>query len=117
MAYNKKEIFDKCIKVAKEKKCFFIEQLISYLPISKYTFYNYFKKDSNEYNEIKNIIDDNKEITKSAMYRKWFESDNATLQLALMKLLGTDNQAHRLNGTNQKIEHSGEINIKPKEWV
>ncbi len=37
--------------------------------------------------------------------------------MGLMKLIGTDEEAHRLNGTKTETKHSGEVNIKPKEWI
>lgn len=106
MAYNRKQIFEQAIKEAESKKCFFIEQLISFLPISKFAFYDFFPKDSDEYNSIKEILEKNKVSVKTSMYKKWFDSDNPTLQVALMKLIATDEEAHRLNGTKQEIDHT-----------
>lgn len=40
------------------------------------------------------------------MYNKWFKSENPTLQIGLMKLISTEEEAHRLNGTSQKIDHT-----------
>ena len=117
MAYNKEQIFESAKEIAVTNNCLFIEELVSYLPCSKPTFYELFKIDSNELNAIKEIIDSNKERKKSEMYKKWFKSDNATLQISLMKLISTEEQAHRLNGSSTKVEHSGSVNISPKEWV
>jgi len=117
MAYDKDKLFKEAQKIAISKKCIFVDELVSYLPCSKPTFYSHFKVDSNEFNSIKEILWKNLEQKKSAMYKKWFKSNNASLQIALMKLLATDEQAHRLNGTSQKIEHSGAVNINIKEWV
>lgn len=99
MGYKKGEIYQKAKIIAKEKKCFFVEQLISFLPCSKPTFYDHIKIDSNEFNDIKEILEENKVEIKTAMYNKWFKSDNPTLQIGLMKLISTDEEAHRLNGT------------------
>ena len=38
------------------------------------------------------------------MRSKWFKSEQATLQVALMKLIGTDEEAHRLNGSRQSVD-------------
>ena len=110
MAYDKKKIYKDAIKLATEKRCFFIEQLISFMPITKPTFYDYFKVGSDEFNAIKDVLDKNKVEVKSAMYNKWFKSENATLQVALMKLIATDEEAHRLNGSKQEIRTT---EIKP----
>jgi len=117
MAYNKEQIFESAKEIAVTNNCLFIEELVSYLPISKATFYLFFPDGSDELDEIKGLVNTNKEQKKSAMYRKWFESDNATLQISLMKLISTEEQAHRLNGSSTKVEHSGSVNISPKEWV
>ena len=53
---------------------------------------------------IKDIINKNRVEIKTAMRSKWFKSDNATLQVALMKLICTDEEAHRLNGSKQEIK-------------
>jgi len=111
MAYNKEKEFEKALKIAKDKKCYFIEQVVSFMPIAKKTFYEWFPIDSDESNAIKEILDLNKINTKSKMYDKWFESDNATLQLAFFKLIGDDNERKALS-TNWN-EHSGEFKIKP----
>jgi len=111
MAYNKDKLYNQAIDVATKEKCYFIEQVVSFMPCGKVTFYDYFPIDSNEMNAIKAILDKNKIEIKSAMYKKWFDSDNATLQLAFFKLIGDDNERKALS-TNWN-EHSGEFKIKP----
>jgi hypothetical protein len=52
---------------------------------------------------------------KIEMRAKWYASDNATLQIGLMKLIANDDEAHRLNGTKREVKHDTtdkEINIK-----
>ena len=104
MAKDKKKIFNNAIRIAKEKKCFFIEQLVSFLPIAKPTFYDYYPIGSNEMNAIKDVLDANRVEVKTAMYNKWFKSDAPALQIGLMKLIATDEEAHRLNGSKQEIK-------------
>ena len=104
MEAKRTKIYEQAIKVAETNKCFFIDQVVSFLPIVKSTFYDYFPVGSNESNSIKEILDKNKVEVKSAMYNKWFKSDNATLQIALMKLIASEEEAHRLNGTNMKVD-------------
>jgi len=104
MAYDKNKILKDALRIAEENKCFFIEQLVSFLPISKKTFYQWYVVGSDESNTIKEILDFNKVEVKSAMYKKWFKSDNATLQVALMKLIATDEEAHRLNGSKTQTD-------------
>lgn len=104
------------LEVAEKHKCYFIEQVVSHLAIHKTTFYDYFPIDSNEYNAIKEILDRNKIETKTKMYNKWFESDNATLQVGLMKLIGNEEEAHRLNGTRIETNNKNiKIELTPEE--
>lgn len=104
MAHNRNKIFKQAKEVIVKNKLFFIEDIVAFLPISKPTFYEFFKIDSNEFNELKDLLDQNRVEIKVSMRSKWYKSENATLQLALMKLIGTDEEAHRLNGSSQKID-------------
>ena len=104
MAYKTKELYDKAINLAEKNKCFFVEQLISFLPCSKPTFYDHFKIDSNEFNNIKDILEKNRVDVKSALYNKWFKSDNPTLQIALYKTICTNDEREKLSQNYQKEE-------------
>ena len=96
------KLYNSTLSLATEKKCLFIEELVSYLPICRTTFYDYFKLNSTELDNIKDILDSNKVSLKTQMYSKWFKSDAPALQIALMKLIATDSEAHRLNGSRQE---------------
>ena len=99
------------LEVAERENCYFIDQLVSFLPISMSTFYEYFPATSEEMEDIKRVIDKNRIVTKTKKYKKWFESDNATLQIGLMKLIASEEEAHRLNGTNMKVESNNTTTI------
>jgi hypothetical protein len=117
MAYDKNEIYNTAIKAAEENNLYFIEDVVAYLPCDKTTFYRLFPTESNEYNTIKDILTKNKVTQKVKMRKDWSDSENPTLQLALYKTICNDEEAHRLNGTKQEHKHTGQINIKPKEWT
>ena len=117
MSYDRKEKYKEAIQLIKEHELYFASDIIAYLGICEATFYEWWNKESKELKNLKELLDKNRTSAKVEMRKKWKGSDNATLQVALMKLISTDSEAHRLNGSNQKIEHSGEINIKPKEWI
>lgn len=106
MAYDKQKIYEQAIEVATKKKLFFIEQVIAFLPITKPTFYDYFKVDSDEFNVIKTILDNNRIEVSSAMYKKWYDSDNATLQVSLMKIIGSDEARRALSTNWNENKHS-----------
>ena len=76
------------------------------------TFYDH---DLHKCDTIKSALEKNRINMKVDMRDKWYNSDNATLQIALMKLIADDDEAHRLNGTKREVKHETtdkEINIK-----
>ena len=93
---EKDKLFEQALQIAKDKRLIFVEEVIAYLPISKPTFYDYYPKDSNDFNELKRIIDDNKISIKQGLREKWYESDNATLQMALYKLTAREEERKKL---------------------
>jgi hypothetical protein len=114
MAYNKEKIYKQALKVVEKHNLFFIEEIVAYLPCSKPTFYDFFPVDSNEFNDIKSIMEQNVIKTKQSMRSKWYRSDNATLQVGLMKLLGSDEERQKLSQSH--IDHTSkgnEINKMP----
>ena len=63
---------------------------------------------------IKDALTDNRVNMKMELRAKWYASDNATLQVCLMKLIADEDEAHRLNGTKREIKDTTvdkEINI------
>ena len=104
MAYDRVKIFEQAKEVIEKHKLFFIEDIVSFLPISKPTFYDFFKPDSNEFNDIKDLLEKNRVEVKSAMRSKWFKSENPTLQVSLMKLICTDDERKKLSMTHSVIE-------------
>ena len=93
--HDVQKIFEQAKKLIEENKIFFVEDIISLLPITKPTFYSYFKIGSDEINELKELIDKNKVELKVSLRAKWYKSENATLQMALMQLICTPEE-HRL---------------------
>lgn len=106
MAYDKDKLFEAALKAIDDNKLCFIEEVVAYVGCSKTTFYDYFKIDSNEMDTLKEAIQKNRVHTKVKMRKKWEDSENATLQVALMKLIATNEEAHRLNGSKQEIDHT-----------
>ena len=106
MAYKKAELEAQSLDAIKKHNLVFIEDVVSFLPCSKSTFY---EKSLDESDAIKEALEFNKVRLKVNMRRKWYESDNPALQMGLYKLIGTEEEAERLNGSKQKLEHSGEL--------
>jgi len=94
--YDAKELELQALEEITKRKLVFIDEVVSYLPCCRTTFHDL---GLNKTDTIKAALNKNKVDLKAGMRKKWYESDNATKQLALYKLIGTDEEAHRLNGS------------------
>ena len=94
MAYNKNDLVKKAIEAIEKHKLFFIEDVVTFLPCSKKTFYNY---GLHELPELKERLEKNKIEIKVSLRNKWYKSENATLQMALYKLLANEDERRRLS--------------------
>ena len=124
MAYNKNKIYEDAMELIKTKKLFFIEDVVTLLPCNKTTFYDFFKVESNELNTIKELLDKNKIEIKNGLRNKWYNGNNPLTQMALYKLIGTEEEYHRIASTktenkNINIEkpifNGIDINVENKE--
>lgn len=97
MAYDREQIFEQAKSVTVENNLFFIEDIVAYLPIGKTTFYDYFPTDSNEMNELKEILELNRVSLKVKMRKKWEDNPAPALQMALMKLIATPEELKKLS--------------------
>lgn len=118
MAYDKQDLFKRCIEAAsdKTKNLHFLEDVRVEVGISASTFYEYFPKDSEGYKEIVGLIKENRVRTKKSMRKKWYDSDHPTLQVALYKLLGTNFDRKKLTQSHIDATTKGDkINLDSKE--
>jgi hypothetical protein len=99
--YKKEDLIEKAKTAIEENDLYFFSQVISYLPCSSATFYNH---ELEKVEELKQKLDDNKIATKRKLQKKWLDSPNATLQLALYKLLADEEEHKKLN--QQHIDHT-----------
>ena len=53
---------------------------------------------------------------KTKMLSNWINSETPSLQIAAMKMISEEHEAHRLNGTRQEIKHEGGIKSTLIEW-
>ena len=77
--------------------------------ISKDAFYRKFPVGSDDYDELREMLDENKIALKVGLRKKWFESDNATTQMALYKLCSTEIEHKKLQQNYSDITTKGEI--------
>ncbi len=99
MAFKKEELVSQSIEAIKNNEILFIEELVSYLPCSMKTFYNYKLQDLQV---VKEQLEKNRIMKKIELRNKWYNSENATLQITLYKLIANSEEYLRL--TNQSIE-------------
>lgn len=104
MAYDRQKIFEQAKEVTVKHKLFFIEDIIAFLPIGKTTFYDYFPVDSNETNELKELLETNRVSLKVSMRSKWYTSNAPALQMALMKLIASPEELRKLSMNHQVQE-------------
>lgn len=108
MAFNKSKIYKLAIKTIQENECLDIRELIALLPCQTTCFYSFFPADSKESETFKELINTNKVKACGGLKRKWIKSENATLQIAAYKLMGDEDEVHRLSGTKQETTLKGD---------
>ena len=96
----------KALEAIEKKKLIFIGEVTDYLKESRSKFY---KAGLNQDVDLLAAIEKNRVDIKTSMRGKWYKSTNATLQLALYKLVASDDEVHRLNGTKQEHTVHGEL--------
>jgi hypothetical protein len=123
MAYDRKKIFEQAKEVIVKHKLFFIEDIVAFLPCGKTAFYEFFAPDTNEMNELKELLNQNRTELKVSMRSKWYKSNAPALQMALMKLIATPEELKKLSmqyndhttgGEKIQVINLGE-GIKPNE--
>ena len=93
MAYKYKKLEKQAVEAIEKYKLFFIDDVVCYLPCCKTTF---FHLKLNESDSIKEALTKEKTQLKVSMRRKWYLSNNATLQMGLMKLISSDKELKKL---------------------
>ena len=101
MRYKKTKLEELALKAIKDNKLTWHDEVVAFLPIARSTYYN---KEMDKLDTIKDAIDKNKIEMKAKMKAKWFNSDNPTLQIALMKMIANDEEYDKLNTSKQQIQ-------------
>ena len=114
MAYDKKELEKKALTAIEKHKIIFIEHIVAFLPCSKPTFY---ALELNESNAIKKAVEEMRVSKKTKMLSNWIDSETPSLQIAAMKMISEEHEAHRLNGTRQEIKQTGGLTSRIIEWI
>lgn len=101
MAYKTSELLKQSIDAIQKHKLIRIEEVVSYLPCVKKTFYEHKLHESDE---LKEAIQNIKDTLKAGLRKKWYESDNPTAQIALYKLIASEEESDRINSQRTKHE-------------
>ena len=113
MAYDRNKIFKQAQDVVKEHNLFFIDDIVAWLPISKPTFYEFFPLESNELNELKKMLEDNKVRMKTSIRAKLYKGKGADL-IALYKMICTDEERKAIAMVNKTDLTSGDEPLSVK---
>lgn len=109
MAYSTSDLEKKALKAIKEHNLVFTDEVFVFCGCSRRCYYDH---KVHELHTIKDALEENKINTKLALRKKWRDSDNATVQIALYKLIGTDEESDRINSQKTNIGGGMEIVVK-----
>ena len=105
---DKAKLKAKAIEVIGKNKLIFIEDICAMCGVSKQWFYTHFPIGSDDFDDLSKMLEDNRIALKVSMRKKWHDSDNATLQMALYKLCSTDTEHKRLQQNYTDLTTDGE---------
>jgi hypothetical protein len=112
MAYKTAELERKALEAIEKHKLFFIEDVVAFLPCDKTTFYAH---KLHENNGIKDALEKNRVEVKTSLRSKWYKSDAPALQIALYKLIASDEEGDRIN--SQKTKFDGNLNVEMPQII
>lgn len=115
MAYDTKELHERCMKAIKDQGLFFIKDIPPMVGIAESTWWEHFPRESEERKKQDEALAQNRVTLKVSMRSRWYQNNNATIQLALYKLIADDDERRRL--AQQYIDHTTEgEQINPIDW-
>jgi hypothetical protein len=94
MAYDKNELIRLSLEAIEKHQLVFIDEVVTFIPCSRATFYNH---ELDKLDDIKEALNNVRTSTKTQLRNKWRDSENAALQIGLMKLMATDEERKRLS--------------------
>lgn len=113
MAYDTKILKQKAIEAIEKNKLIFVEDVCAYIGISKPTFYDHFKVDSNDFNFLSDLLEKNKISLKVSIRKKWFDSNRDTGLMALYKLCSTPEEHRKLQQNYSELTGEGGKDLIP----
>ena len=114
MAFDRDKLYQQAQTAITENNLFFIEDVVAFIPCSKPTLYEHFPIDSNELNNLKDLLEQNKIRTKSAIRAKLYKSPKASELLALYRLICTPEERKMLNQNYIELTGKDGKDLLPK---
>lgn len=102
---TKQEYIELSLKAIDDYKLIFITDVPRYLGISVTRFY---QLELEKVEDIKQAVETNRIDIKVSLRKKWYESENPTLQILLFKLVATDEERKRTAQNYVDITTGGE---------
>lgn len=112
---EKQKAYEKeLLEIIKERKIMFLNHAFAYASFSPATAYNH---DLEKLDTIKDALSKNRTSGVTYMLNKWIGSDNATLQIAAMRIISDEDLRRSLNQQyiEQTIKEQPLFNIDVKE--
>ncbi len=113
MPYKTEILKAKAIEAIDKNKLIFVEDICAYIGINKGTFYNHFPIDLDDFNELTDMLEKNKIQLKTAIRKKWFDSDRDTGLMALYKLCSTPEEHKKLQ--QNYVDHTSKGEQMPQQ--
>lgn len=105
--YTKKYMIKASLEAIKKYNLIFIDEIFAYVPFSRALYY---VKQLDKLDELNKEILNNKIKIKKSLQKKWHDSSNPITQLALYKLVGTNDERKRI--VSAQVELKGQMKIK-----
>jgi len=113
MAYDTETLKTKAIEAIEKRRLLFVEDICAYIGISKSTYYDHFPLNSNDYNCLSDLLEKNKIEVKTAIRKKWLDSDRDTGLMALYKLCSTSEEHKKLQQNYTDVTSNNETINNP----
>ena len=117
MAYKTEYLYDLSMEAVTSYKPINITELIKYLPCAESTWREHFPLESEGYKKITQAIHLECVKIKSSIRAKWYQKGSGPESIALYKLLGTEDEVHRLNGSRQEIKQETTYKHEPVQMT
>lgn len=99
--YTKETVQRLAIVAVIKENCLFMTDLSAFMPMCRELLYEH---GIHKMDIVKDAITNNKIKVKHSMRAKWYKSENATLNIALYKLISNEDELSRLTMNNIKLD-------------